>query len=675
MVDFSTPAEAGVRLDERSGLAKPAELPEVRIPGFEILGVLGYGGMGVVYKAKQANLDRLVALKLISEQYLSNEIAVKRFEREALAAARLTHPNIVTIYQAGSLGNIHYLAMEYVPGNTLHQLVEQSGYLSIGKACEYIRQAALGLHHAHSRGLVHRDIKPANLMVTSQGGTVKILDMGLARLAPLEGESNISHMTHHGVFMGTPDFVAPEQANDARTADGRADLYSLGVTLFYLLTGELPFEGGTSAEKLDKHRFHPPPDVRRFRPEVPQAVADIIVKLLAKRPEDRFQTGAELAAALLPHCPQDSAVIPLEELSLSIDLPTQKDRQSTADGIPTGGSVEPKRLQGKDSKSTKAVGSMPSMEFGVLEWPPHLLAAELGECLAWRSKQNGVQALQFLPDGHRVISAGRDGTLRVWDAATGEELHSWAASEVGLVCMAVAPDGLTVLTGDETNTLRVWSLADSKQRLIMPAMASKLTCVAASADGFYGVTGTGDGIIRLWDLRTGQRIRRFEGHRDEITCVTLSQDGARILSGSRDQTLRLWDTASGRELRAVDDLGQGQRRATITSVAISKAGNRFVTGGSDHNVCLWNATNGKLLNRFSSHRGWIYQAILSPNERRILSCSGDKTVRLWDLLHEREIVCFTGHTARVTAVAYSPDGLFAVSAGMDSLIRLWRMPS
>lgn len=674
MADFSTPAEGKVRLNERSGLAKPAELPEVRIPGFEILGVLGHGGMGVVYKARQTNLDRLIALKLIGEQYLSNEIAIKRFEREAQAAARLTHPNIVTIYQAGSLGNIHFLAMEYVAGNTLHHLVDQSGYLSISKACEYIRQAALGLHHAHSRGLVHRDVKPANLMVTSLGGIVKILDMGLARIAPLEGELHPGHMTHHGVFMGTPDFVAPEQANDARTADGRADLYSLGVTLFYLLTGELPFVGANNAEKLDKHRYHAPPDVKKHRTEVPAEVADIIIRLMAKRPDDRFQTGAELAAALAPFCPRDSAILSLEDLSLSIDLPTQENRQSTADGIPTGETPEQRHEQHTGPLQTRPVGSMPSMEFGVLEWPAHLLAAELGECLSWKSKQNGVQNLQFLPDGHRVISAGRDGTLRIWDAATGEELHCWAASEVGLVCMAVAADGLTVLTGDETNTLRVWSLADSKQRLVMPALTSKLTCLAASPDGFYGITGTGDGIIRLWDLRNGHRLRRFEGHREEITCVTLSRDGARILSGSRDQTLRLWETASGRELRAVDDLGAGHRRAVITTVAISNAGNRFLTGGTDHCVCFWNATNGKLLNRFTAHRGWIYQSIFSPNERRLLSCSGDKTVRLWDLLRERELVCFTGHTARVTTVAYSPDGLFAVSAGMDSLIRLWRMP-
>ncbi|HMP02075.1 MAG TPA: serine/threonine-protein kinase [Gemmatales bacterium] len=673
MPDFSTPSEALVRYDQRSGLALPAELPEVRIPGFEILGVLGHGGMGVVYKARQLNLDRLIALKLISEQYLSNDIAIKRFEREAQAAARLTHPNIVTIYQAGSIGNIHFLAMEYVAGNTLHYLVDQSGYLSITKACEYTRQAALGLHHAHSRGLVHRDVKPANLMGT-QGGAVKILDMGRARIAPLEGELHPGHMTHHGVFMGTPDFVAPEQANDARTADGRADLYSLGVTFFYLLTGELPFVGATSAEKLDKHRYEPPPNVQAHRPEVPSEVAQILYRMLAKRPEDRYQTGAELAAALAPYCPRDSAILEIEELSLSIDMPTHENRQSTADGIPTGAAAELHSPRDGERR-TLAVGSMPSMEFGILEWPPELLAAELGECLAWRSRQNGVQALQFLPDGHRVITAGRDGSLRIWDAATGEELHSWAGSEVAIVCMAVASDGLTVLTGDETNTLRVWSLADSKQRLVMPALTSKLTCVAVTSDGLYGLTGTGDGVLRLWDLQTGHRLRRFEGHREEITCATLSRDGACILSGSRDQTLRLWETSTGRELRAVDDLGAGHRRAIITTVAVSAASNRFITAGTDHNVCFWNATNGKLINKFSNHRGWVYQAIFTPNERRLLSCSGDKTVRLWDLLKERELVCFTGHTARITSLACSPDGLFAVSAGMDALIRLWRLPA
>ena len=262
---------------------------------------LGEGGMGQVYKARHQQLNRTVALKVIRREHLANPNAVRRFQREAQAAAQLAHPNIVTLYDAGQVNDVHFLAMEYVAGIDLAQRVAKKGPLPVAEACEYIRQAALGLQHAHERGLVHRDIKPANLLLakTATGVVVKVLDMGVARVHGTEETDDAQQpLTQDGSVMGTPDFMAPEQAKNSRKIDHRADLYSLGCTLFYLLTGKVPFPGGTTVEKLLMHQLEEAPRVDTLRPDTPPAVVKIIQQLLAKRPEDRGATAADLARDL-----------------------------------------------------------------------------------------------------------------------------------------------------------------------------------------------------------------------------------------------------------------------------------------------------------------------------------------------------------------------------------------
>lgn len=260
---------------------------------------LGEGGMGQVFKAKNWKMGRLVALKLIRKERLDNPNAVRRFEREVRSAAALSHPNIVLALDADQVGSTHLLVMEYVEGTDLAKLVKKNGPLPVAQACEYVRQAALGLQHAYERGMVHRDIKPANLLLVAGGKMVKILDMGLARLdQPATDDDKSSTITQEGAVMGTPDYIAPEQALESHTVDIRGDLYSLGCTFYYLLTGKVPFPGGTLTEKLLKHQLHAPKPVELLRPNLPQTVAVIVRKMMAKKAEDRYQTPAEVAVAL-----------------------------------------------------------------------------------------------------------------------------------------------------------------------------------------------------------------------------------------------------------------------------------------------------------------------------------------------------------------------------------------
>jgi eukaryotic-like serine/threonine-protein kinase len=280
---------------------------ELFVGQYLILDKLGEGGMGRVYKAVQLSLNRPVALKVVRAQLLSNATALRRFRREVKAAAGLRHPNIVSVFDADRVGDRHFLAMEYIEGPDLARLLKERGALPISVACAYVRQAALGLQHAHERGIVHRDIKPANLLVTGNDAgqftarnLVKILDMGLARFTRTDPDSFATDLTRVGTVIGTPDYMSPEQARNSSAVDHRSDLYSLGCTFYHLLTGELPFPRGTPVEKLLQHQSDPPRPVRQLRPEIPPELATVVHCLLAKEAKERFQSAAALAHALEP---------------------------------------------------------------------------------------------------------------------------------------------------------------------------------------------------------------------------------------------------------------------------------------------------------------------------------------------------------------------------------------
>jgi serine/threonine-protein kinase len=278
---------------------------------YRILDQLGRGGMGRVFKAHHRTMNRTVALKVLAPAVMQSERARDLYLREVRAAAQLNHPNIVAAYDANEGDGRYYLVLEFVDGPNLEQLVRDNGPLPVSQACDYVRQAALGLQCAHERGMVHRDVKPGNLLLQRGGldgkspDVVKISDFGLARLqapdAINDGEAPIGTiMTKENMVMGTPDYLSPEQARSLHSTDIRSDLYSLGCAFYFLLTGQVPFPGGKIVEKLVRHGTEKPKPVVELRPVVPAEVAAIVNRLMAKHPNDRFQTPAELAAALAP---------------------------------------------------------------------------------------------------------------------------------------------------------------------------------------------------------------------------------------------------------------------------------------------------------------------------------------------------------------------------------------
>lgn len=304
-------------------------------PRYRVSGLIGQGGMGAVYKAVHVRLQRTVALKVINPALTKNPQTVERFHQEARATARLSHPNIVSAYDADQAGDLHFLVMEFVEGQTLADMLAQRGALPVAETCAYIRQAAHGLQHLHEAGLIHRDVKPHNLMVAIQESgirsqesrvrsqksgqafltpdsrlltpVVKLLDCGLARFVcdaegPATSATTQPHatlgLTAAGAVMGTADYIAPEQAADPHGADIRADIYSLGCTLFHLLIGRVPFPEGSVTQKLADHARTPLPRLKQLRPDLPQALEDVFARMTAKDPAQRYQTPAEVAQAL-----------------------------------------------------------------------------------------------------------------------------------------------------------------------------------------------------------------------------------------------------------------------------------------------------------------------------------------------------------------------------------------
>ncbi len=330
---------------------KPAEVSVgSKLGPYLLVRKLGQGGMGAVYEARHTKLDKTFALKVLPSGFASNAALVSRFEREMKAVGKLDHPNIIKATYADEWNGVLYLVMEYIEGTDLSVLVKERGVLSMRDACKIIRQAALGLQHAHEHGLVHRDIKPSNLFLT-KSGQVKLLDLGLARLG--SDDNTNAGLTATGQMLGTPDYMAPEQWDDTHSADGRADLYSLGCTLSYLLTGKAPFDTGKVRSFLHIMKSHSdasPPDLTVLRSSVPADLNAVFQRLLAKKPEDRFATAAELVTALEPftrrdersrHAPRDepnasptpnskstSSITPPSSSRLTLDEPSTSTSRS-----------------------------------------------------------------------------------------------------------------------------------------------------------------------------------------------------------------------------------------------------------------------------------------------------------------------------------------------------------
>lgn len=640
---------------------------------------LGEGGMGTVFKARQRKLKRLAALKIIRKEHLAAPNAVHRFQREAEAAARLAHPNIVTVYDADEAGGTHFLAMEYIEGTDLAHLVKQSGPLPVEQACEYIRQAALGLQHAHEHGLVHRDIKPANLVLahrvsslagpTTPGASkaagptnavVKILDMGLARLDHAEGADDVSGtLTQEGMVMGSLDFLAPEQAQDSHRVDIRADLYSLGCTFYFLLTGQVPFPSGAATTKLLKHRLDEPEPVEQLRPGLPAELAAAVKKLMAKRPEDRYQTPVEVAEALADL--MSTANGPAPSLGLgqqrAEEKPLPERNASEAltaamSGLPdlarpvARSNDTPSDLAAPDAAAKVGAAGAPRGTISAARMKHGLALA--GSLLLLIG--GGLSVLLFLHSPRKLVTGGADPGNPKPPIAIVErppQEKPWKSGPADNVLRGLVPRPAT-LPG-----IKRWQV-----ETVLPHSA--VNTVAWSADSRLLACGTETGEVRVYDAQTLQLVQLLIGHSNRVNSIAWSPDGKRLASGGFDYTVRLWeaDGTPGLVLKLPN---------ASLCVAWSPDGKRLASTVSDV-VFLWEAdgTPGPVL---KGHEGGVLTVAFSPDGKQLVSGSEDRTIRLWGADGKPGAV-LKGNTDRVMSLAWSPDSKRLASTN-GTMVRLW----
>jgi serine/threonine protein kinase/WD40 repeat protein len=384
---------------------------------YQILEVLGRGGMGRVYKALHMKLDRIAAIKILPRGRLGDPQAATRFTREMKAVGRLNHPNIVQAYDAREIDDTPVLVMEFVDGLDLSELLRRTGSLPVAEACALARETAIALQCAHEHGLVHRDVKPSNIML-SRAGEVKLLDLGLARF--YADSPSGEEMTGAGQVMGTADYIAPEQANDCRTVDIRADLYSLGCTLYKLLCGHAPFSGQNYRGTLDKmnaHMSHTPPPITQYASSVPAELAAIVAKLMAKNPDDRYATPAEVAVVLEPFC-AGANLVELEKRAADLPESQWHEEQRAAKAERSRGSTAPAAsATSLSSRRLQKVIGVVSIA-GIF-----MLAVAMAFYWGWSKGGKPVveQAESGTPFAAQVGGAGEpDDGMRTWTDATGK---------------------------------------------------------------------------------------------------------------------------------------------------------------------------------------------------------------------------------------------------------------
>jgi WD40 repeat protein/serine/threonine protein kinase len=645
---------------------------ELVLGSYILLDKLGEGGMGQVFKARHQQMQREVAVKLIRKEHLASADAVRRYRREIRAAAQLSHPNIVRAYDADQVGDLHFFVMEYVEGIDLAQLVQQRGALPVELAADYLRQAALGLQHAHERGLVHRDIKPHNLLVTApaaplrgghrkddppapatiqaipraapvgirKGGVVKLLDLGLARATDAGARTEgLGSLTQEGSVLGTPDYIAPEQVQEASSVDARADLYSLGCTLYFLLVGKPPFPHGSLAQKLAWHLYAEPTAVEQLRSELPAGLGPVLRRMMAKKPEERYQTAQEVATVLEGYCRPGAPVAMLlpDANPGATGIITSAAATAIQQGPPPLTMLPAPVAQRAEAATLAAPTAIPlpqNTSNGKRRW---LLASSFA-CTVLLLVVLALALSKAVPRGTQ--------SQALPSKISPEDRYDWQPEGLVQVLgehrlrhkgpitnMVLRSDGSLAATVGSENFIRLTDPETMRERRTLNGHTQPIYSLSFSRDGKRLASAGVDSSVRLWDADGGKELQKCEGHKDGIHCVALSPDGSLILSGGIDKTVRLWDAATGKELRQL--IGNPTQ---VLSMAFSPDGRSAVTSAdgmgakfnsSESLLRLWDVGSGKEVRRYEQFQGRTGQISFSPDGRKFI-CADSSGLNVWD---------------------------------------------
>jgi WD40 repeat protein len=659
--------EAPARVEMELEFLQPTDEPGRlgKLGQFGILRIVGRGGMGVVLHAYDPCLARDVAVKVIDPQLAHNEVARQRFCREARAAAAVTHDNLVAVHQVdedeGS--GLPYLVMQLINGESLEQRLKRVGKLSPLEVARLGMQAAAGLSAAHAGGLIHRDIKPANILLEAPADRVKLTDFGLARAA------EDVKLTRTGFVAGSPLYMAPEQARGDEI-DHRADLFSLGSVLYEAATGKPPFDGKTPLAVLRRVADEVPPLLHTVNPDAPEWLSDIIDKLLAKSPADRFQTAAEVAEAFAGELARAHALSPL-------DVPAEVCAGSASRTVTT-------RTRHKICWKGVAFRTVPWVGGAILGalflwlvWSPPVVevpAAVAGTSdpgpapkvtLTNETVSGTVWAAAFLP-GDQMVTGMDDGQVRIWDQKTGTVRKSLEPRQGGTVwSVDVSADGKYLATTCDDSRVTVWNLETYTVAYSFPQPTSTKAAVF-SPDGAHLATGDRNATIRVWNIAAEIPIQ-LRGHRGTVYALAFSPDGRKLASAGSDGTAKVWDLDNPGEPPITVD----QHRGPVFGVAFSPDGTRIATTGWDGTVRIWDVRGSLVRPLIQAHEGDSWSVSFGGGGKWVAT-AGPDAVKVWDVETGKEVFAYRGGRAFHT-VRFAKDGTTLAAGGRDGTVRVWEI--
>lgn len=692
----SVPQGRGERLERYSA----TYLPD--IDGYDVEGILGRGGMGVVYKARHQRLNRVVALKMLLAGPYASPQEVARFVRESRAVAELQHPHIVQVHDVGDLDGRPYFTMEFVEGGSLAQYLAGMPQPS-RRAAELTAALARAIQVAHSKGIIHRDLKPANILLADTE-TPKIADFGLARY--VDGDPGL---TMSDARVGTPSYMSPEQALGRLGVIGPSvDIYALGAILYEMLTGRPPFRAETAIETERQVVTAEVVRPSRLNSNVPRDLETICLKCLQKDPAQRYINARELADDIQRFL--DGQPVRARPVGWMYRLWRWGSRNRAVAAAFAGISLllalifvgslwaaaHFRRLEGEQRILAEQKGDLAEQKGQlVIEKEREREKAVVAERLQvglrrkseaqsqelrrnlYSTEMNLAGQAAILPSGLGRVSE----LLTPWKEER-TDLRNWEWYYLNGLChrslstyighlgaihnVAWSPDGTRLASVSSDRTIVIWDVAEERPLLRLVGHQLEVLGVTWSPNGKHLASASWDHTVRVWDVTTAKETVVFKGHTEEVFAVAWSPDGSQIASGGRDRKICVWDVGDGTIRQVLDG-----HESTVTSLDWHPNGQRMVSGARDNSVRMWDVAGQQELQKLVGHGNWVNDVDWSADGVSLASASNDQTVRIWNAETGQELRCLHGHVQGVASVAWSPDSTRLISSSDDQTIKVW----